>query len=318
MKALRLTQEFSGQVPRLSLDTVANPEVRPGHVMVKVKASAIQPSDRLNARGGFSNTTFPRTPGRDFSGVIVDGSYDRIGEEVFGTSGETLGFTADGPHAEYCLVPDEAAVKKPHNISHIQAATIGVPFTTALLCLTRARISKEDTVLILGANGAVGSAAVQIARILGSQTILRATRHDDGDINTYEDKALSKVSSWTEGKGVDVIVDTVGDTALMQAALNQIANRGRYAFIAAPRGSDIDPTFHLNLLRAYRKSIELIGCNSVDLTTSELNTALSVLKDWLDKGHLIPRGEDSIESVQLSHADVAYQTPSHRPCVVLM
>ncbi|KAK9384481.1 chaperonin 10-like protein [Lipomyces mesembrius] len=164
--------------PTLSLETVPKPTFKLDHVLVKIHAASLQQSDKMNAKGLFAVTTYPRTPGRDFSGTIVDGPDELIGEPVYGTGGSALGFTVDGVHAEYCLVPQEAVVRKPESLSYLQAASVGVPFTTALLCLQRARATENDVVLVLGATGAVGSATVQGANAIGCRRVITASRRD--------------------------------------------------------------------------------------------------------------------------------------------
>ena len=104
----------------------------------------------------------PRTPGRDFSGVVIAGTkYENA--EVW-SSGPGLGVTRDGAQAEYVTVPEEALSLKPRTLSLEQAASIGVPFITAWFALVRAaQLEPGETILIIGAGGAVGQAAMQIA-----------------------------------------------------------------------------------------------------------------------------------------------------------
>jgi NADPH2:quinone reductase len=131
MKALRLTRQDAA-LPILSLDTVPKPALTPGHLLVKVHASAIHPSDILNSKGAFPFATFPRVPGRDYAGTVVGGPLEWVGKDVYGTSGNSQAFTEDGAQAEFILVPENAVALKPKNISFAQAACIGVPFTTRL------------------------------------------------------------------------------------------------------------------------------------------------------------------------------------------
>jgi len=160
MRALQLAVSNSSK-PSLSLVTIPRPIPPSGSVLVRIHAASINPSDVLNSNGGFSHTTFPRVLGRDYSGVITDGPAELVGKEVYGTSGDSLGFTCDGAHAEYLVIPVDAVAIKPANLSFIQAASVGVPFTTAALALRRAMVKITDIVLVLGASGAVGSAAAQ-------------------------------------------------------------------------------------------------------------------------------------------------------------
>ena len=114
---------------------------------------------------------FPRTPGRDYAGVVIDGPAEWIGREVFGSSGD-LGIRRDGTHATHLVVEADAVVEKPKGLSWEEAAGIGVPFVTAMEGLRRAGIPKAgETVLVMGVNGKVGQAAVQIASWHGARVI---------------------------------------------------------------------------------------------------------------------------------------------------
>lgn len=88
----------------LRLEEAARPEISPGQALIRVKASGLNPSDLTNVKGGFKQTTLPRTPGRDFAGIVEEGPADWPRAEVWG-SGAELGFTEDGTHAEYVVVP---------------------------------------------------------------------------------------------------------------------------------------------------------------------------------------------------------------------
>src|SRR6202453_275564 len=113
MKALRFA-EF-GPPSVLRIEEVAIPEPGEGEALIHVKAAAINPSDVGNVAGRFKNTTLPRTPGRDFAGVVVKGKQHE-GEEVWGSS-SSLGIIHDGSHAEYVVVPAETLSIKPKSLS---------------------------------------------------------------------------------------------------------------------------------------------------------------------------------------------------------
>ncbi|KAJ9133683.1 alcohol dehydrogenase [Pleurostoma richardsiae] len=313
MQALQISRQANTSFPMLLLVTRPVPTSRPGFALVKVSFSAIQPSDKLNAKGGFSKSTFPRVPGRDYSGEVVDVAPSSpmlswIGKQVYGTSNSELGFTLDGPHAQFCLIPEAMLVEKPSTLSPCQAATVGVPFTTALRCLTRARTGPGDTVLVLGARGAVGSAAVQLAKALGCRSVLTASRLGEGGVpdvllsstgstNTLPDQ----VSSLTGGKGVDIVVDTVGNIALMSLALEQLAVRGRYTWIATPRDGS-STMLEFDAFQAYRKEIELIGCNSALKQSVEEAEEVRFLNKLFESGKLEATNEVDIERVKLVEA----------------
>jgi NADPH:quinone reductase len=160
MKALRF-HKF-GPPSVLAIEEVLRPEPHDGEALIQVQAAAINPSDLKNVSGNFPATTLPRTPGRDFAGIVVTGKkYE--GEEVWG-SGPGLGTTRDGAQAEYVVVSEEAVSPKPHNLSFEQAAAIGVPFITEWCAVVdAAQLDAGEPILIIGATGAVGRAATQIA-----------------------------------------------------------------------------------------------------------------------------------------------------------
>ena len=130
-------------------------------LLIEVRAAAVNPSDVKAATGLMPYAVFPRTPGRDYAGVVIDGPVGSIGREVFGSSGD-LGIRRDGTHATHLVVEADAVVEKPKEISWEEAAGIGVPFVTAMEGFRRAGMPKGDeTVLVMGVNGKVGQAAVQ-------------------------------------------------------------------------------------------------------------------------------------------------------------
>src|SRR4029453_9347627 len=109
----------------------------------EVKAAAGNPSDVKAATGLMPYAVFPRTPGRDYAGVVIDGPADWIGREVFGSSGD-LGIRRDGTPATPLPGETDAVVEKPNNIPWEEAAGIGVPFVTAMEGFKRAGIPGSD------------------------------------------------------------------------------------------------------------------------------------------------------------------------------
>ncbi len=107
-------------VERRALSRAAN------EVLIEVKAAAVNPSDIKAATGLMPYAVFPRTSGRDYAGIVIDGPAGTIGREVFGSSGD-LGIRRDGTHATHLAVEAEAVVEKPKNLSWEEAAGIGVP-----------------------------------------------------------------------------------------------------------------------------------------------------------------------------------------------
>ncbi|WP_193378499.1 quinone oxidoreductase family protein, partial [Singulisphaera acidiphila] len=106
----------TGSLDCLTFAEVERPKPQPGEVLVRVRAAAINPSDVKNVLGKMAMTTVPRTPGRDFAGMVEDGPPEWVGREVFGTGGD-LGFRRDGSHAEYLVVPAEAVLVRPDGLA---------------------------------------------------------------------------------------------------------------------------------------------------------------------------------------------------------
>ena len=169
MRVLRFTK--TGSLDELVARDAPMPEAGEGEVLIQVKAAAVNPSDTKNVLGRVHETTTPRTPGRDFAGVVVEGPAELVGQSVFGTGGN-LGFGRDGSHAEFVAVPREAALPVPKGLSFEQAAAVGLAYTTAWVALVKgARLEAGETALILETTGAVGSAAAHIARRLGARVL---------------------------------------------------------------------------------------------------------------------------------------------------
>ncbi|CAF9918490.1 MAG: hypothetical protein GOMPHAMPRED_001532 [Gomphillus americanus] len=295
MRALRLDKANS-----LSLTSISIPHPPANHLLVQVYASAIQPSDILNAHGGFAVTTFPRVVGRDFSGVIAavgEGSPSTlIGEPVFGTSGSTHAFTVDGFQAEYAIVPFEGVALKPEGISHVQAATLGVPISTAALIVRRAAIQNGERVLVLGAKGAVGSA---VCTILGPDVhVLKGIRGPGGDVDTAADPQLKTV-----GK-VDVVIDTIGITALSEAALDILSKSGRFVFISAPKNVTT-PQLTIKMKDFYRNELSLLGVNSVSKSIEEMAILLGGIKGPVLEDYV--NGAGRWTEISLDEAVIAYE-----------
>ena len=206
MRALRF-REF-GPPSVLRIEECPIPEPSAGEALVRVKAAAINPSDIGNVAGRFKKTTLPRTPGRDFAGVVVNGKQHE-GEEVWGT-GPDLGIVRDGSHAEHVLVPTAMLSPKPKSVSMAEAATIGVPYVTAWASVVNAaQIQAGETILIVGAAGAVGQAATQIAnwkkaRVIGADTKSDPIPGTEAVVNTKTEDLRERVFTLTAGKGVEI------------------------------------------------------------------------------------------------------------------
>ncbi|OQE05358.1 hypothetical protein PENVUL_c025G02345 [Penicillium vulpinum] len=303
-------------MPTLSPTSLLIPTVAPGFALVKIKYSCIEPSDRANSIGAFPKTIFSRIPGRDYSGTVIELKQDSgarrsewIGKTVYGTGGAELGFNIDGPHAQYCLIPENMLIEKPDTISLLQEQS---QMTLFLFWV----------VLVLGASGAVGSAAVQLAQATGCRRILTATRNKDenpdvllkGDIDT---ELQTKLPSLTDGKGVDVVVDTIGNLDIMNTAIHALAIKGRYAWITALKGG-VPMKLSLDIFEAYRKEIELVGCNTGLATTENTAEEMKILTHLFKQNLIHPQAESSMNLVDLDDAiEKGYKTSLNKKQTVL-
>src|SRR2546423_3493027 len=260
-------------------------------LLIEVKAAAVNPSDVKAATGLMAYAVFPRTPGRDYAGVVVDGPSDWIGREVFGSSGD-LGIRRDGTHATHLVVEAAAVVEKPKAISWEEAAGIGVPFVTAMEGFRRAGMPKPDeTVLVMGVNGKVGQAAVQIATWHGARAIGVVRRNEpyQGHANSKVEvidassaDVAARVRELTSGKGADIVFNTVGDP-YFQAAHQSLALRGRQILIAA-----VDRIVQFNILEFYRGQHTYVGIDTLGLSSVATGDVLRELAPGFAGGDLKP------------------------------
>jgi len=152
-KVLRFSQP--GPVSTsLSLTDAPIPSVSPHQALIRIHASAINPSDILNVEGKFQQTTFAshgRVPGRDFAGIVVTGPKQFENKRVWGTGGVN-GFVKDGTHAEYIVVEEEvlADMGMPEGMTFSQAAACGIGFLTAATMVEKAAPKSGEHVLVLG------------------------------------------------------------------------------------------------------------------------------------------------------------------------
>ncbi|KAA0074997.1 zinc-binding alcohol dehydrogenase family protein [Tardiphaga sp. P9-11] len=265
--------------------------VRPGDALVEIKAAAINPSDAKATLGLMPHAVFPRTPGRDFAGVVIDGPAELIGKEVFGSSGQ-LGIGRDGTHATHLVVEASALVEKPANISLAEAAGIGVPFVTAQEGFRRSGMSKPgETVLILGLNGKVGQAVTQIASWQGARVIGVVRKdepyagHAHGEVTVIDSSrndVAATVRELTGGKGADIVYNTVGEP-YYDAGTKSLAHLGRQIFIASTKA-----TVPFDIFAFYRGKHTFFGVDSLSLSSPEAGEILRELVPGFASGALKP------------------------------
>ncbi len=264
------------------------PQPGEGEALVKVHAAGLNQSDVSNVLGRHPYTTLPRTPGRDFSGVVTVGPPELVGTEVWGT-GKELGFTRDGTHAEYLVAPANGIALKPKSLSFSQAASCGVPYTTAWSALERCGVGKGTKLVIVGAAGAVGSAAASLARWLGADIVGAVRRPEQvaivgargvRSILLSEENPLAQSVKEHFSGGAEVVLDTTG--SWLPQSIQALAQSGRVAVIVAPRDGQVS----VPVRDLYRRGASIVGINSMLYGAAECAQILARIGAAFDAGHI--------------------------------
>jgi NADPH:quinone reductase-like Zn-dependent oxidoreductase len=308
MRALRFDQFGDPSILRLA--EVADPVAAGGFAVVRITAASINPSDVKNVAGAMEGTVLPRTPGRDFAGIVERGPAEWIGREVFGTGGD-LGFTVDGTHAELLLLPVTALTPKPARLSAAEAASVGVTSVVAWLGLIEyAALQPGETVAIVGAGGGVGGAVAQLARWRGASLIVGvdqlAPAADSPAARSLDrfvpvEHLTSGVREATGGLGADVVFDAVGGVTF-EAALTSLAHRGRLVEIAATGRARVE----FDLRDFYHAESRIIGADSRKLDASATAQLLAKILPAFESGALAAPPID--RTVPLEQAVEAYRS----------
>lgn len=327
MNALLFAQH--GDLDQVRFDQVDPPEVKPGLVLVRMRAAALNHLD-LFVLEGLPGLTLemPHIPGSDGAGTI-EAIGDRssrlsVGDRVmlnpviscneceFCISGEQsmcvqlrlVGEHTKGTFAEYFAVPAANLQKIPPDVSFEEAAAFSLVFQTAWRMLTtRAQIQPADDVFIHGIGGGVSSAALQIAKLFGcrtfvsssSQAKLRRAKEMGADhcINYKESKVVPEIFSRTGKRGVDVVVDSVGAETWKQS-LQLVRKGGKILTCGATTGPN--PETEIRLI--FWKHIQIIG--STMGNRCEYQQLLKLLgegklKPIIDKKYPLAEGQKALQ-----------------------
>lgn len=309
MKALKFNK--TGSLSELKVIEEDKPVPQKGEVLVQVKAAAINPSDVKSVLGKMQPTKTPRIPGRDYAGIVVSDSAWK-GKSVFGTGG-LLGFTKDGSHAEYITVPETALVEIPPGISFSSATAMSLGYLTAWQSLVVVgKLKPKEKVLIIGAAGAVGSAAVRIAHYLSAEVMGTCLPSNEIPqdlkaivkwINLETEKLPNKISELTNNKGVNLVMDVIGGK-LFELCIDCLAQQGRQVSIATT-----EAMVSFNLLDFYHKEAHLMGVDTLKLSSEDAADILKALLPGMEKKIFIPQETDEIS---LEEAPKAYEAINNR------
>jgi NADPH:quinone reductase-like Zn-dependent oxidoreductase len=280
------------------------PEPGPGEVLVEVHAAAVNPLDIANALG-LLGTPLPKIPGVDFAGVVVSDG-DHVGQEVWG-SGPALGMALDGnrpgTHARFVVIPETWLSRKPERLTMAEAAAVGRSHWAAWETLINMmEITPGETILITGGGGSVGQAAAAIARWRGAEVIVAARRRPDGAprfIDTSSSDIREAVLELTDGRGADLVLDTVGG-ALFVPALGSLRYDGRMVGL---HGGAAPVTCDLNEI--YSRQLHVTGLATVFYDGAHVAGIFDQFRALFDQGLLAP---PAVKTWPLEHSAEAYQT----------
>jgi NADPH:quinone reductase len=266
-----VVDEF-GPPERLRLGEMPSPQPGPGEVLVRVHAAPVNYVDLVVVGGAYQvRPTLPFIPGKGPAGVVTalgpGVSTLRIGDRV-------LAMAEEGGYAEAVAVAADQCHPLPPHMSFVEAASLSLAYDTAWFALReRARLAPGETVLVLGASGAVGEASVQLARAMGARVLAGISRPEtaaaarmagadaviDLSRENLRDTLREEVWAETGGRGADVILDPLGGD-VFDAALRALAWCGRLVVIGFVAGRI--PSVRTNYLLV--KNIEVSGLQVSD------------------------------------------------------
>jgi NADPH:quinone reductase len=267
MKAL-LVNEYTS-VTSLHIHEVARPDVVPDHVRVRVRAAGIGFVEALKIAGRYqTRDPLPFVPGTEFSGII-----DQVGAGVawLKAGDRVFGWAPRGGLAEEIAVPASELSRIPDHVSFAQAAAVPVNYLTAAYGLKElAALQPGQNLLILGAAGGTGTAAIKVGKMLGAHVIAAASTEDkrafacaqgaDQAIDYTADDWRKTLATMTGGRPIDVIFDAVGGEA-SPVAFRTLGWRGRHLVVGFAAGTI--PALPLNI--ALLKGASLVGLDSAQI-----------------------------------------------------
>jgi NADPH:quinone reductase-like Zn-dependent oxidoreductase len=273
VKAIRIHEDGGPEV--LRYEDAPDPEPGPGEVSIRLAAASLNHLD-VWVRKGLPSVPKPRTLGADGAGTV-----ELVGEGVTGLAegdrvvlnpglehGDAIhvvGEHTQGTHAELVCVPAGNVYPLPDELGFEEAAAVPLVFETAYrMLVTRARLERDEWVLVWGIGGGVATAALAIARALGAQTIVTSGSDEKlaharelgagATINHADEDVPARVRELTGGKGADIVVEHVGE-ATWQRSLSAAAHGGRIAVCGATSGPNPPAALH----RVWWKQLTILG-----------------------------------------------------------
>jgi NADPH:quinone reductase-like Zn-dependent oxidoreductase len=315
-----------GSTDVLQYGEFPDPEIGPEEVLVDIKAGGLNHLDVWTRRGMPSPEELPHIPGSDGAGVVSEvgervtrfEAGDRVvvdpgrycGECEFCRKGEQslcidykmIGEHIRGVHSELAAVPEPNLIELPENVDFVTAASAPLVFQTAWrMLITRAEIQQSDSVLVLGASGGVGHACVQIAANEGCEVWATASSEAkldyardcgaDHAVNYAEEDFAEVIKEETDGRGVDVVVDHIGE-ATWDDSLSVAARGGTVVTCGATSGV----TPETNIPKVFWKQLDILG--STMGTPGEMDDVMARVFD----GTFEPRVREVLPMSEMTRA----------------
>ncbi|MES2152148.1 MAG: NAD(P)H-quinone oxidoreductase [Pseudomonadota bacterium] len=261
MRAIEITQAGPPDVLRLCERPL--PTLKPGEVLIKVRAAGINRPDVLQRQGHYPVPPGASDlPGLEVAGEIVDGD---LAGSPFSIGSHVCALVQGGGYAEYCAAPLAQCLPIPVGLTALEAASLPETFFTVWSnVFDRARLAAGETLLVQGGSSGIGVTAIQIATALGHRVFATAGSADkcraceslgaERGINYREEDFVAVVKELTGGKGVDVILDMVGGDYLARE-INCLADDGRIGLIALLGGAKAN----LDLGQVLRRRLSISG-----------------------------------------------------------
>jgi NADPH:quinone reductase len=317
VRAIRIHEFGAPEVMRL--EELADPEPGAEEVLVRVEAAGVNPHDTYIRAGQVPGLGLPLTPGQDAAGVVL-----AVGSSVTNcAAGDRVyaGGSLTGTYATRALCHEKQVHGLPDRLSFEEGAAIHVPYATAHRALFhRAKARAGETVLIHGASGSVGLAAVQLARAAGLRVLgtggseggraLIARQGAHEVLDHHAPDLADRVRAATGGRGPEIILEMLA-SANLERDLKLLAARGRVVVIGSRGRIEIDP------LQTMLRELGILGVGLLNATPDELREVHAALREGLASGALQPVVREVLPLAEAARAHRLVLAPGAAGKIVL-
>ena len=326
MRAIEITAPGRAEV--LKPCERPRPEVRPGELLIEVRASGINRPDVLQRRGLYPVPPgVTDLPGLEVAGIVVEGSVDDLAQAGLKIGDAVCALVAGGGYAQYCVAPAGQCLPVPKGLTMVEAASLPETFFTVWQnVFSIAALAPGETLLVQGGSSGIGVTAIQLAKALGAQVIVTAGSDDkcaaclslgaDHAINYRSQDFAAETRRITGGKGANVVLDMVaGDYVARE--IECMADDGRLAIIATQGGnaSQIDSGLVL------RKRLSITGSTlrprSVAYKTALAQQLRATVWPLIESGKIRPVIHQVFAADEAAQAHALMESSAHVGKIVL-